>query len=229
MTRRHLRLRQPGWHNGLLINGLGGTVTLLVLVVITITKFTHGAWMVVLAVPLLVWLLLRTQGTYRSELGELRVEVSDRMAPPKPRHEVVVLVEALDRATIGALQYARQLNPLRLTALHIAVDPERAKELSSLWARVNVPAPLEVVDAPDRNLLATTQATVAELVRPDTEVTVLVPKRQLLGRAGAGAGQHGRRQRDHRPLPPRPASPAPLGLLLLVVMAGSGGSCSRRR
>ena len=178
MTRRHLRLRQPGWRGGLLINGLGGTVTLLVLVVITITKFTHGAWMVVVAVPLLVWLLLRTQGTYRSELGELQVEVSDRMAPPKPRHEVVVLVEALDRATIGALQYARQLNPLRLTALHIAVDPERAKELSSLWARVNVPAPLEVVDAPDRNLLATTQATIAELVRPDTEVTVLVPKRR---------------------------------------------------
>jgi amino acid transporter len=178
MTRRHLRQRQPGWRNGLLINGLGGTVTLLVLIVITITKFAHGAWMVVVAVPLLVWLLLRTQNTYRAELGELKVEVSDRMAPPKPRHEVVVLIEGLDRATIGALQYARQLNPLRLTALHIAVDPERAKELSVLWARVNMPAPLEVVDAPDRNLLATTQAAIAELVRPDTEVTVLVPKRR---------------------------------------------------
>jgi amino acid transporter len=178
MTRRHLSQRQPGWRNGLLINGLGATVTVLVLIVITITKFTHGAWMVVVAVPLLVWLLLRTQGTYRSELGELKVEVSDRMAPPKPRHEVVVLVEGLDRATIGALQYARQLNPLRLTALHIAVDPERARELSALWARVNMPAPLELVDAPDRNLLATTQAAIAELVRPDTEVTVLVPKRR---------------------------------------------------
>jgi len=178
MTRRHLRLRQPGWRNGLLINGLGATVTLLVLIVITITKFTHGAWMVVVAVPLLVWLLLRTQRTYRGELGELRVEMSHRLAPPKPRHEVVVLVEALDRATIGALQYARQLNPLRLTALHVAVDPERAKELSALWSRVNMPASLELVDAPDRNLLATTQAAIAELVRPDTEVTVLVPKRR---------------------------------------------------
>jgi amino acid transporter len=178
MTRRHLRLRQPGWRKGLLINGLGATVTLLVLVVITITKFTHGAWMVVVAVPLLVWLLLRTQRTYRGELGELRVEMSHRLAPPKPRHEVVVLVEALDRATIGALQYARQLNPLRLTALHVAVDPERAKELSALWSRVNMPASLELVDAPDRNLLATTQAAIAELVRPDTEVTVLVPKRR---------------------------------------------------
>src|SRR5215217_7506468 len=178
MTRRHLRLRQLGWRKGLLINGLGATVTLLVLIVITITKFTHGAWMVVVAVPLLVWLLLRTQRVYRGELGELKVEVSHRLAPPKPRHEVVVLVEGLDRATIGALQYARQLNPLRLTALHIAVDPERAKELQALWSRVNMPAPLELVDAPDRNLLATTQAAIGELVRPDTEVTVLVPKRR---------------------------------------------------
>ena len=124
MTRRHLHLRQPGWRGELLINGLGGTVTLLVLVVITITKFTHGAWMVVaVAVPLLVWLLLRTLEHLPWGAGRNQVEVSDRMAPPKPRHEVVVLVEALDEACIGALQYARQLNPLRLTALHIAVDP----------------------------------------------------------------------------------------------------------
>ena len=178
MTRRHLRLRQPGWRKGLAVNGFGATVTMIVLVVITITQFAEGAWMLVVAVPLLAWLLLRTQRTYQGELGELQVEVSHHLAPPKPRHEVVVLVEALDRATIGALQYARQLNPLRLTALHIAVDPERARELSTLWARVNMPAPLEVVDAPDRNLLATTKATIAELVRPDTEVTVLVPKRR---------------------------------------------------
>ena len=178
MTRRHLRLHEPGWRKGLAVNGLGASVTLLVLVVITITKFGEGAWMVVVAVPLLVWLLLRTQRTYQGELGELQVEVSHHLAPPKPRHEVVVLVEALDRATIGALQYARQLNPLRLTALHVAVDPDRARELCKLWSKVDIPIPLEVVDSPDRNLLATAQAVIGELVRPDTEVTVLVPKRR---------------------------------------------------
>src|SRR6266545_4933597 len=177
MTRRHLRLRQPGWRKGLAVNGFGATVTMIVLVIITITKFVEGAWMVVVAVPLLVWLLLRTQRTYQGELGELKVEVSHHLAPPKPRH-VVVLVEALDRATIGALQYARQLNPLRLTALHIAVDPDRARELCKLWSKIDIPVPLEVVDSPDRNLLATAQAVIGELIRPDTEVTVLVPKRR---------------------------------------------------
>ena len=181
MTRRHLRLREPGWRGGVLINGIGAVVTLVALVVIVVGKFAEGAWMVVIAIPLLVWLLLRIQRTYGRELAQLKVEVSDRIAPPKPRHEVVVLVEALDRATIGALQYARQLNPLRMTALHVAVDPDHARELGRLWSKVQIPFPLELVDAPDRNLLATVEEAIAERVRPDTEVTVLVPRRRYVG------------------------------------------------
>ena len=181
MTRRHLQLRQPGWRKGLVINGFGATVTLVVLVVITVTKFTHGAWMVVVAVPVLVWLLRRTQRAYGSEIAELKVEATQRLAPPKPRHEVVVLIEDLDQAALVALQYARQLNPLHLIALHVAVDPDRARELCALWTRVRIPVPLEVVDAPGRNLLATARAAVEELVRSDTEVTVVVPKRSFTG------------------------------------------------
>src|SRR5215207_1575009 len=181
MTRRHLRLREPGWRGGILVNGFGAVVTMVALVVIVVGKFTEGAWMVVIAIPLLVWLLLRVQRTYGRELAQLKVEVSQRLAPPKPRHEVVVLIEDLDRATIGALQYARQLNPLRITAMHIAVDPDHARELGRLWSKVHIPFPLELVDAPDRNLPATVEEAVGELVRPDTEVTVLIPRRRYVG------------------------------------------------
>jgi hypothetical protein len=133
--------------------------------------------MVVVAVPVILFLLDRTRRTYVAELTELKVEVSQRLAPPKPRHEVLVLLEDLDRAAIGALQYARQLNPLHLTAVHVALDPDHARRLATLWARINLPITLEVVDCPDRNLLACAQQTVQEFVRPDTEVTVLVPRR----------------------------------------------------
>jgi amino acid transporter len=181
MTRRHLRLREPGWRGGILINGVGAAVTMVALVVIVVGKFTEGAWMVVVAIPLLVWLLLRVQRTYGRELAQLKVQASQRLAPPKPRHEVVVLIEDLDQAALSALQYARQLNPLSITALHVAVDPDHARELGRLWSRVHLPIPLELVDAPDRNLLATVEEAVAELVRPDTEVTVLVPRRRYVG------------------------------------------------
>jgi amino acid transporter len=181
MTRRHLRLREPGWRSGTVINGVGAAVTAVALAVIVIGKFTQGAWMVVIAIPLLVWLLLRIQHTYGRELAQLKVQASQRLAPPKPRHEVVVLIEDLDQAALSALQYARQLNPLAITALHVAVDPDHARELGRLWARVHIPIPLELVDAPDRNLLATVEEAVAERVRPDTEVTVLVPRRRYVG------------------------------------------------
>jgi amino acid transporter len=181
MTRRHLRVREPGWRGGVLINGVGAVVTLVALAVIVVGKFTQGAWMVVIAIPLLVGLLLRIQRTYGREVAQLKVQASQRLAPPKPRHEVVVLVEDLDQAALSALQYARQLNPLTITALHVAVDPDHARELGRLWARVHIPFPLELVDAPDRNLLATVEEAVAERVRPDTEVTVLVPRRGYVG------------------------------------------------
>jgi len=181
MARRHLRLRQPGWRKGLLINGTGGVITLVVLVVIAVTKFADGAWMVCVAIPALVLLLQRVQRTYRSEITQLKVEASQRLAPPKPRHEVIVLLEDLDQAALAALQYARQLNPLSITAVHIAVDPDHARELAALWSKVHIPIPLEIVDAPDRNLPATVEETVAEMVRPDTEVTVLVPRRRYVG------------------------------------------------
>jgi amino acid transporter len=181
MTRRHLRLREPGWRSGILINGVGAAVTMVALLVIVVGKFTQGAWMVVIAIPLLVWLLLRIQQTYGRELAQLKVQASQRLAPPKPRHEVIVLLEDLDQAALSALQYARQLNPLSITAVHIAVDPDHARELAQLWSKVHIPIPLEIIDAPDRNLLATVEETIAELVRPDTEVTVLVPRRRYVG------------------------------------------------
>jgi len=179
MTVRHLRLHERGWRYGIVVNGLGGIITFIVLCVIILTKFTEGAWMVCVAIPILVLLLLRVQTTYRSEIKQLKVEASQRLAPPKPRHEVVVLVEDLDRAVLAALQYAKQINPLSITAVHIAIDPDHARELQHLWAKVHLPIPLEVVDAPDRNLLATVEETIAERVRPDTEVSVLIPKRSF--------------------------------------------------
>jgi amino acid transporter len=181
MARRHLRRREPGWRKGLLITGTGAVITFVALIVIAVTKFTDGAWMVCVAIPALVLLLQRVQRTYSSEVDQLRVEASQQLAPPKPRHEVIVLVEDLDRAALGALQYARQLNPLSITALHVAVDPDHARELARLWSKVHIPIPLEIIDAPDRNLPATVEETVAEQVRPDTEVTVLVPRRRYVG------------------------------------------------
>jgi len=180
MTRRHLRLREPGWRHGLVINGTGAMVTLVVLLDIIQTKFAAGAWMVLVALPLLVLLQDRTGRAYAREREELGVELPEE-TPPRPRHEVLVLVDGLDRAVLRALQYARQLNPLSITALHVAADPDAASKLARLWAKLPLRVPLEVVACPNRDLVACAAHAVAEHARPDTEVTVLLPRHGDLG------------------------------------------------
>jgi hypothetical protein len=159
-------------------------VTLVVLLDIVQTKFAAGAWMVLLALPLLVLLQDRTSRAYGREREELGVEVHEVLAPTRPRHEVLVLVDGLDRAVLRALQYARQLNPLSTTALHVAADPDAASRLARLWAKLPVPVPLEVVACPNRDLVACAAHAVAERARPDTEVTVLLPRHGDLGGFG---------------------------------------------
>ena len=182
MTRRHLRLREPGWRYGMVVNGTGALVTFLVLLDIVATKFTAGAWMVLLTLPLMVLLLDRTNRVYAREREELGVEAPEILEPPKARHEVLVLVDGLDRAVLHALQYARQLNPLSITALHVAADPDAASRLARLWARLPLTEPMEVVYCPNRDLVACAAEAVGERVRPDTEVTVLLPRHGDRGR-----------------------------------------------
>jgi amino acid transporter len=181
MTCRHLRLREPGWRYGIAVNGTGALVTFLVLLDIIATKFAAGAWMVLLTLPLLVLLLDRTNRAYAREREALGVQAPEFLAPPRPRHEVLVLVDGLDRAVLQALQYARQLNPLSITALHVAADPDAASRLAKLWAKLPVSVPLEVVACPNRDLVACAAHGVAEHARPDTEVTVLLPRHGDLG------------------------------------------------
>src|SRR6266508_537668 len=181
MTRRHLRLREPGWRYGLVVNGLGALVTFVVLLDVISTKFTHGAWMILVALPILVVLLYRTNRAYSREVTELKVELSETLAPPKPRHEVVVLVEELNRAAFAAVQSARQLRSQRAVAVHVAVDAQAACGLQALWAKLQIPLPLEVVRPDGLGLGATVARVVAGRARPDTQVTVLLPRRAYAG------------------------------------------------
>ncbi|MEA2971734.1 MAG: hypothetical protein QOG82_192 [Actinomycetota bacterium] len=180
MTRHHLRLREPGWRAGLVINGIGAALSGLVLAVITVTKFMHGAWVIVLLVPVSVVLLLRLNRQYQSEAAEL--EHDARLAATAPvlrRHVVLVLVDRLDRSAARAIQYARTLAPDELRAVHIAADLDRAEALADDWARLGLSRlTLELVDCPDRRLPQALVEVVTEaLAGGDTEVSVLLPRR----------------------------------------------------
>ena len=118
MAKRHLRLREPGWKLGLVINGAGAVATAVVLVVISITKFAEGAWAVMVLVPVLVWLLMRMNHQYERERDELEEDLQSYAAIPRDRPMALLLVRDLDPRTIHALQYAKTLRTETL-AVHL--------------------------------------------------------------------------------------------------------------
>lgn len=147
MARRHLRLREPGWKHGLLINGIGALTTAVVDVVIAITKFWHGAWAVMLFVPVTVWLLVRMNHTYEREHEELDEDLPRFGADGAGHPTAVVVVDDLDRKTIHALQYAKTLRAREVQAVHFVKGREDPKALRRRWSELRIDVPLKVVAA----------------------------------------------------------------------------------
>jgi amino acid transporter len=183
MAKHHVTRKEPGWRRGLFVNGMGAVLSLIVDIIILITKFQHGAWVIVVLVPVMVAGLMRLNRQYEAEASEL--EADARTAAESPilkRHVVLVLIDRLDRSAARAIQYARTLMPDELRAVHIADDWDRAEQLAQEWSRLALAQlPLELVECPDRRIARAAMEVVAEALADDqTEVSVLVPRREYV-------------------------------------------------
>jgi amino acid transporter len=150
IVRRWLRLREEGWSWRVWISGIGALVTGIVLVTIAVTKFSAGAWIVVLLIPALV-LIFRL---IRSHYDGVAVQLSlDGLEPPAPvTNTVLVLVGDLHRGVVKALQFAQTLSP-RAKAVYVETDPERTHRLEERWSKWGMGVPLIVLTSPYRSLL----------------------------------------------------------------------------
>ncbi|MGH9126371.1 MAG: amino acid permease [Acidimicrobiales bacterium] len=179
MAKHHWTNREPGWRRGMAINGTGAVLSLVVDVIICVTKFAEGGWVVVVAVPVLVILLLRLNNQYVSEAEELRENAPlAAVAPVRRGHSVLIFVDQLDLAAAQAIRYARSLSPDELRAVHFSIDADRASELRQAWGELGLSRiPLDIVDCPDRRLGRAAVELVADLLdEKETEVTVLLPR-----------------------------------------------------
>ena len=184
MTKHHLHRREPGWQRGLVINGIGAGLSFVVTVIIAVTKFADGAWVILIVLPVMVWLLLRLNRQYAREAEELEQDVPAAVAAPVlRRHVVLVFIDRLDMAVARAIQYGRTHQGAELRAVHFAVDDQVAAELAAEWQRLGLTrVPLEIVECSDRRLTKCAVTTVArELADGETEVTVLLPDRKYRG------------------------------------------------
>ncbi|WP_406238605.1 APC family permease [Nocardia sp. NBC_01009] len=138
-------------HRARAINAFGASFTGVVLVVVMITKFTHGAYLVVIAIPVLVVLMYLIHRHYTAIRAELHIDDDNEETLP-PRVHAVVLVSGWTKASRRAVQFARATRPDTLTAITANVDDTETRLLSQDWERHSVSIPLIVVESPYREI-----------------------------------------------------------------------------
>ena len=159
MVRRWFKERTRGWRSSAAVNALGAVVTAIVLATIVATKFILGAWMVVIAIPLVVFLFLSINRHYRYVAQRLSTEgLPARSHIPRPKvevvtHPAVVLVGQLHRGTVEALDYARLIAD-EIVAVHIDMGFTDRDALQKRWQRLEADIPLVILDSPYRSLAA---------------------------------------------------------------------------
>ena len=188
MTKHALRTRPENWRWKVVINGLSATVSFIVVVIFSIVKFSEGAWMVLVAAPILVFTFLRFRKQYVREQEALKVKDEQERATSIARHDVTILVDNVDLATVGAVRYARSLKPHKIKAVHFVIDDRHAEDIQKAWAESEAleDVPLELIDCPDRRIAnSAMDYAIRKTEKPDVELTLLLPRRsysRFLGR-----------------------------------------------
>lgn len=176
-----LRAQQRGWLRSMLINGLGAVTTLLVAVIITWSKFTSGAWVVTILIPLLFLMFVGIHKHYTRVERERTTTIPPR--PAEIQHLFIVPIASLDAVSVQSLSYARSIAK-RVIAVHVAIDEEDAQRLREIWEQwlkqIGHEEKLElvIIESPYRSLNGPLLAyidTIHELY-PDVTLTVLLPE-----------------------------------------------------
>jgi hypothetical protein len=175
MVRHWLRNRGRHWRLKLAINGTGAIVTGIVTLIVVVTKFPDGAWIVIILIPIQIVGFVVIHRHY----ADTRIEM-DTGHPPPPhavRHRMIIPVAQFNRAVTETVSYALSLG-VEVQAIHVAVDPEVAKALQRKWADWAPNVPLKIIRSPYREIVAPIVKVVhdARTQDPEMRITILLPE-----------------------------------------------------
>jgi amino acid transporter len=176
MVRHHQKEREPHWRRGVVINGVGSVATAIVTIIIASTKFTEGAWIPIVVIPVIVLVFRSIKHHYASVAAGLSVPAEFR--PRRMNHTVVVLVGSVHRGVLEALAYAKSLHPDRLLAVTVVSDEEQQERIEQSWSQLDIGVPLEIVHSPYRELVSPILRFVDELDAryENSVITVVLPE-----------------------------------------------------
>jgi amino acid transporter len=183
MVRHWFKLRTSGWKRRAVMNGIGAALTAIVSVVILVTKFTHGAYLVVIAVAALITVFYVVRRHYAriayflEPQSPAQLERLGQVAISRPRTTVLLFVSKVNELTARSLALGHGLSPDDFHAITIASDPEQVMPLQRTWQDMEIDIPLIVVDSPYREFIRPAVEYIKSLdPGPDHTVTVIVPE-----------------------------------------------------
>ncbi len=165
------------WRLKMVANGVGAVLTAIVAVVFGVTKFTEGAWIIVIVIPALVSVLFAIHRHYRELAVELSLE-DYGAAPRVVRHRVLIAISGVHRGTVEALRYANALSD-DISAVYVSIDAEGAAKVQRKWGLWGNGVRLVVLESPYRLLLEPLLEyikKIASLRQPNETLTIVVPQ-----------------------------------------------------
>jgi amino acid transporter len=177
MVARHRKLKHPGWRWHWPINFVGGTVTGTVAMVVAVTKFVHGAFIVAILIPVLVYIFHKIHQHYVSLGSQLRLTEETFKKPQPIKSTAIVLTSSIHQGILPALEYARTLSH-DCRALYIEVEYGETVLLRERWPKFGLDIPLVILESPYRTILGPLLAYLdeAKKERPDHIITVVLPE-----------------------------------------------------
>lgn len=176
VTKATRLVHDPRWRTKQIINAFGATATFVVMMIFAITKFTHGAWVVVIIIPAMTWMFFQIHKHYKSVAKQLSL---DNVPAPLPKDTTyVILVSGMHQGTLKAVQVTKMHKPRHIKAVHIAIDPEAAEKVRVKWERWVPDIPLEIIESPHRNLIDTLIPYIENVDRQwtDDAIVIVIPE-----------------------------------------------------
>jgi amino acid transporter len=169
--------RGDGWRRSALINGIGAAVTGIVVLVIAVSKFDQGVWMIIIVVPVLVLLMLFIKHEYDQEGRGLQVEPDVVFGPPHRRQRVVVAAQAMSRAVVQAVKVGETMGE-EVQVVHVTIDPTEGEQFRERVERQLPGARVVLVESPYRALVRpfVRYLEVSQAEDPNRVTIVLLPE-----------------------------------------------------
>ncbi len=156
--------REKGWHYKSLINGIGALMTFVGTIVVFVTKFSHGSWVLLIAIPLIMAFMSFTHSHYFRFEKEISMEGYDYVYTPSPSSDTlpcIVLIHNMNKAAMKTFDYAKNISS-NLIALHISTNQRHTETLKAQWENFGIGIPLTVIEAPYRDILGPLEQFVSE-------------------------------------------------------------------